>query len=153
MLQRKPKNKLERPKRLLSNWKVELGGECRHQLPVAKQRSEKSQQQRQVLRLQLIQVPQQAPLILVLLQAQGLGIPHARQWQQHTLAQVRTIQLLTPIYAVCYQEDQLESNGLEWVQCVCGRWLHEECICDIDVDDWGRELFCPFCAVECYYCV
>ena len=45
-------------------------------------------------------VPQQAPLILVLLQAQGLGIPHARRRQQHTLAQVRTIQLLTPMYAV-----------------------------------------------------
>ena len=54
------------------------------------------------------------------------------------------------VCCVCYrtfEEDQLEGNGLEWVQCVCGRWLHEECICDIDVDDQGRELFCPFCAV------
>ena len=54
------------------------------------------------------------------------------------------------VCCVCYrtfEDDQLEGNGLEWVQCVCGRWLHEECICDIDIDDQGRELFCPFCAV------
>ena len=50
-------------------------------------------------------------------------------------------------YICTFEEDQLDGNGLEWVQCVCGRWLHEECICDIDVDDQGRELFCPFCAV------
>ena len=43
--------------------------------------------------------------------------------------------------------NQRETNGLEWVQCACGRWLHEEYICDIDVDDQGRELFCPFCVV------
>ena len=54
------------------------------------------------------------------------------------------------VCCVCYrtfEDDQREGNGLEWVQCVCERWLHEECICDIDIDEQGRELFCPFCAV------
>ena len=49
------------------------------------------------------------------------------------------------ICCVCYrtfEDDQREGSGLEWVQCVCGRWLHEECICEIDIDDQGRELLC-----------
>ena len=43
MLQRrKKKNKLDKPKRLLRNRKVELRREqCRHQLPVAKQKNER----------------------------------------------------------------------------------------------------------------
>ena len=54
------------------------------------------------------------------------------------------------VCCVCYrtfEEDQREGNGLEWVQCVCGRWLHEECICEIDIDDQGRELF--FLSILC----
>ena len=36
------------------------------------------------------------------------------------------------VCCVCFrtfEDDQREDNGLEWVQCVCGRWLREECIC------------------------
>ena len=46
-----------------------------------------------------------------------------------------------------FQEDQREGTGLEWVQCVCHRWLHEECICEIEYDEQGRELLCPNCAI------
>ena len=54
------------------------------------------------------------------------------------------------VCCVCYrtfEDDQQQGNGLEWVHSVCGRWLHEECICEIDIDEQGRALFCPFCAV------
>ena len=33
------------------------------------------------------------------------------------------------------------------VQCVCQRWLHEECICEIEYDEENRELLCPNCAI------
>ena len=47
-----------------------------------------------------------------------------------------------------YSEDVLEGTGLEWVECVCGRWLHEDCISyDISTDANGKELLCPFCCV------
>jgi hypothetical protein len=52
---------------------------------------------------------------------------------------------------VCFQnysEDVLEGTGLDWVECVCGRWLHEDCISyDIATDANGKELLCPFCCV------
>ena len=49
---------------------------------------------------------------------------------------------------VCFRtftEDELEKTGLEWVECVCKRWLHEDCIdyaTNVDV-----ELLCPYCCV------
>ena len=47
-----------------------------------------------------------------------------------------------------FQEDEIEKTGLEWVECVCMRWLHEDCIDYVtDVDVNGRELLCPFCCV------
>ena len=51
---------------------------------------------------------------------------------------------------VCYrtfEEDQRECTGSEWLQCACTRWLHEDCVCDIEYDAEGRELLCPYCAV------
>ena len=51
---------------------------------------------------------------------------------------------------VCYrtfEEDQHDCTGLEWVECVCQRWLHEDCVCDVVLDSEGRELLCPYCVV------
>ena len=52
---------------------------------------------------------------------------------------------------VCYRtfaDDEREETGLEWVECVCTRWLHEQCIdYDIEVDADGRELICHYCAL------
>ena len=54
-------------------------------------------------------------------------------------------------YCVCFRtftEDTLEGTGLEWVECVCGRWLHKDCISyDIATDANGKELLCPLCCV------
>ena len=33
----------------------------------------------------------------------------------------------------------------EWVQCVCQRWMHEDCYAEVVLDKYGRELLCPFC--------
>ena len=47
-----------------------------------------------------------------------------------------------------YTKDVLEGTGSEWVECACGRWLHEDCISyDIATDVNGKELLCPFCCV------
>ena len=51
---------------------------------------------------------------------------------------------------VCYrtfEDDRRECTGSEWVECICKRWLHEECVCDIELDAEGRELLCLFCAL------
>ena len=47
-----------------------------------------------------------------------------------------------------YKEDVVEDTGLDWLQCACKRWLHEECIdYDIGHDADGNDLLCPFCCV------
>ena len=39
-----------------------------------------------------------------------------------------------------FKDDKKEKNGLEWVQCACSRWLHEECIdYDLTVNAQGKE--------------
>jgi hypothetical protein len=47
-----------------------------------------------------------------------------------------------------YEEDVVEDTGLDWLQCACKRWLHEECIdYDIGHDADNNDLLCPFCCV------
>lgn len=46
-----------------------------------------------------------------------------------------------------YAEDVRVGTGAEWVQCACGRWLHEECIDSVEYDENGGEKFCSFCIV------
>ena len=44
-----------------------------------------------------------------------------------------------------FEDDRREQSGLEWVECACSRWLHEECIeYDLSVNSRGQELLCPF---------
>ena len=51
----------------------------------------------------------------------------------------------------CYRsfaDDEREETGLEWVECKCTRWLHEEWSdYDIEFDADGRELLCPYCVL------
>ena len=48
-----------------------------------------------------------------------------------------------------FEEDEMQKTGMEWVECACKRWLHEDCIdhdvINVDVD--GKELLCPYCCV------
>ena len=34
-------------------------------------------------------------------------------------------------------------TGREWMECACGRWIHEECVEDIVYDANGKEKLCP----------
>jgi len=43
---------------------------------------------------------------------------------------------------VCF-DDYVE--GDEWVQCTCGRWLHEDCIIEVIEDSNGLPRLCPYC--------
>ena len=47
-----------------------------------------------------------------------------------------------------YEDDMVEDTGLDWLQCACKRWPHEECI-DYDIchDADGNDLLCPFCCI------
>ena len=46
-----------------------------------------------------------------------------------------------------YEDDILEGAGMDWISCACGRWLHKDCAEDRELDDQGKELFCPYCIV------
>ena len=46
------------------------------------------------------------------------------------------------VCSILYSEDR---TGKEWIECACGRWLHEECGEDCILDSNGRERFCPIC--------
>ena len=48
---------------------------------------------------------------------------------------------------VTFEEDTIRQTGAEWVPCACGRWLHEDCAEDIEVDSDGNERCCPFCVI------
>ena len=36
-------------------------------------------------------------------------------------------------------------TGREWLECACGRWLHEDCVENIVYDTNGKEKLCPLC--------
>ena len=36
-------------------------------------------------------------------------------------------------------------TGREWLQCGCGRWIHEECVEDVREDNQSRDMICPLC--------
>ena len=53
--------------------------------------------------------------------------------------------------AICfrtYNDDVLDGTGEDWIECACGRWVHENCVdYDIVVDATGRERMCPHCVL------
>ena len=44
-----------------------------------------------------------------------------------------------------YSDDVIEQSGKDWIQCACGRWLHEDCAEDHRVDQSGQDRFCYSC--------
>jgi len=49
----------------------------------------------------------------------------------------------TDICCICfgsYEDD--DGTGRDWVQCCCGRWIHEDCM---DPDPQNSEKLCPLC--------
>ena len=34
----------------------------------------------------------------------------------------------------CDSEDAINGTGTDWIECACGRWLHEECVEDCILD-------------------
>ena len=49
-----------------------------------------------------------------------------------------------------YLDDVANRSGAEWIECACGRWLHEDCAVDRALNATGKEIFCPHClSVNC----
>ena len=46
-----------------------------------------------------------------------------------------------------YEDDVQEGRGTEWRECVCGRWVHKNCIVDVVVESCGKERLCPVCVI------
>ena len=49
------------------------------------------------------------------------------------------------MYFGSYSDDVIEQSGKDWVECVCGRWLREDCAEDHRVDQSGQDRFCYSC--------
>ena len=50
-----------------------------------------------------------------------------------------------------YEEDILAASGEEWVQCVCGSWVHEVYIYDVKFEKNEKELYFVLCDVCVWY--
>ena len=46
-----------------------------------------------------------------------------------------------------YEDDVRFGRGEEWVECACGRWIHEKCIDKVVIDTEGKEKFFSFCVI------
>ena len=51
----------------------------------------------------------------------------------------------TNVCCVCFGLYSEDTSGADWIECACGRWLHEECGEECVVDADGKERFCPTC--------
>lgn len=51
----------------------------------------------------------------------------------------------TNVCCVCFGLYSEDVSGVDWIECACGRWLHEECGEECVVDADGKERFCPTC--------
>lgn len=50
-------------------------------------------------------------------------------------------------------EKALEESALSiWRECVCGCWVHEDCIDDVVVESCGKERLCPVCEFLSFPC-
>ena len=46
-----------------------------------------------------------------------------------------------------FNKEQNRNSGIKIddVVCKCGRWLHEDCVEDVEKDNVGVENYCSFC--------
>ena len=50
------------------------------------------------------------------------------------------------ICCTCFSSyDDDAGTGRQWLQCQCGRWIHENCVEECDVDATGNMKICPLC--------
>ena len=57
------------------------------------------------------------------------------------------------MFVVCfetYENDVLEGNGAEWIDCACRRWLHLDCA---EVDSNGKEVIVHIVYVNNVICI
>ena len=51
----------------------------------------------------------------------------------------------TNLCCICFGSyDEDIDTGREWLQCSCGRWIHEDCIDEVDIDNSSGKV-CPLC--------
>ena len=56
---------------------------------------------------------------------------------------------------ICFQtfeEDIQQEAGVDWIQCSCTCWLHEDCIVDCITDNSDEERLCPYCTRSFCWC-
>ena len=63
-------------------------------------------------------------------------------WQQRQFVWLRCLKVDPNICCTCFV--QYDETGTDWISCTYGRWLHEDCVEDITLDDEGKERMCLF---------
>ena len=51
----------------------------------------------------------------------------------------------TNVCCMCFGLYVTNGDGCDWIECVCGCWLHEDCAEDCILDKDGKEMFCHSC--------
>ena len=57
------------------------------------------------------------------------------------------ILIINAVSVLVHKEDIDLGNGVEWVQCGCGQWIHEDCIDKSVTGEDGKERMCCNCVV------
>ena len=52
-----------------------------------------------------------------------------------------------------YTEDVERGDGRDWIECVCGRWLHEDCAEDSLLDKDGFVILANVCSDYSLLCL
>lgn len=70
--------------------------------------------------------------------------PPSKKSHQETQSSVGVTEIKTDECCVCFELYSENVSGVEWIECACGRWLHENCgeQCIIDTD--GKAKYAKF---------
>ena len=47
-----------------------------------------------------------------------------------------------------FQQDIAEKNGVRWLRCGCGKWIHEDCIDQVATEKEGKDRLCSNCVLQ-----
>ena len=58
------------------------------------------------------------------------------------------------VIAVCFEKHS-DNDYCDWIECVCGKWIHEDCIEEVlyDADGKLKTILPKLCCLDDYYVV
>ena len=142
-LEEKERRKVEREEKRQQK-EIEQKRKAEEQLEKARTRAEKINQVAKKKRTRVV-TEKTAPAETNCRSQESTGEPPRKKprKEQHNLSADAEID--TNVCCVCFGLYSEDISGADWIECGCGRWLHEECAEECVVDANGKERFCPTC--------